>query len=392
MDAHSESNDVIESQDPISTLPDFQGEENSFEASLERAFAKLDVASNSPEPKAEATQKPKEVAESTTQPTADSPKAEKVGSYVDPIEELSDDVGNDWTPEAARRFKQLKQELKQNRSQLQELEQAKTQYEAKIQELTGLAENKDIDQLQQKLEEYEKRQMFVDLEQTSVYQKAVAEPLRELLGQASQIADKYDVDTDSLIDVLSMTDADLQEEKLSELLPRASDRDKAKIYSIMERIDPIIQRRSEMLANTQQAIAEARLAEEQQQRAEMAERARMRTVVTRNVVERIQQKIPFLSGIEGLDLSRIEQESAADDPTTLHAVDHAFNAVSAKLLPNIIREYVSLRKEFETITDRLADYENAEPTMSGSSPSSSKQSQASGSFIDRVNSALTGSM
>jgi hypothetical protein len=389
MDAHSETNDVIESQDPISTLPDFQGEDNSFEASLERAFAKLDVASNEPESKAEATQR---TAEPTTKQTADSPKAEKVDSYSDPIEELSDDVGNDWTPEAARRFKQLKQELKQNRSQLQELEQAKIQYEAKIQELAGLAENKDVEELQQRLAEYEQRQMFVDLEQTTVYQKVVAEPLRELLGQANQIADKYDVDTSSLIDVLSMTDADLQEEKLAELLPRASDRDKAKIYSIMERIEPIIQKRAEMMTNTQQAMAEARLAEEQQQRAEMAERARMRTAITHNVVERIQQKVPFISSIQGLDLARIEQESAAIDPSTLHSVDHAFNAVSAKLLPNIIREYVSLRKEFDSITDRLADYEQAEPKMSGSSPSPSKQSQAAGSFIDRVNSALTGTM
>lgn len=216
MDAHSETNDVIESQDPISTLPDFQGEDNSFESSLERAFAKLDVASNEPESKAEATQR---TAEPTTKQTADSQKAEKVDSFNDPIEELSDDVGNDWTPEAARRFKQLKQELKQNRSQLQELEQAKIQYEAKIQELAGLAENKDVEELQQRLAEYEQRQMFVDLEQTTVYQKVVAEPLRELLGQADQIADKYDVDTSSLIDVLSMTDADLQEENLLSCCP-----------------------------------------------------------------------------------------------------------------------------------------------------------------------------
>jgi hypothetical protein len=389
MDAHSETNDVIESQDPISTLPDFQGEDHSFEASLERAFAKLDTVNESPEPKAEYTQKTKEVA---TQKTVDSPKVEKADLFADPIEDLSDDVGNDWTPEAARRFKQLKQELKQNRSQLQELEQTKMQYETRLQELTGIAENKDIEVLQQKLAEYEQRQMFVDLEQTTVYQKAVAEPLRELLGQANQIADKYDVDTSSLIDVLSMTDADLQEEKLAELMPRASDRDKAKIYSIMERIEPIIQIRAEMIENTDQAMAEARLAEEQQQRAEMAERARMRTMVTRNVVERIQQKLPFLAGIDGLDLSRIEQESASVDPTTLHTVDQVYNSVSAKLLPTIIREYVSLRKELDTITDRLADYEKAEPKMSGSSPSSSKQSQATGSFIDRVNSALIGSM
>jgi hypothetical protein len=387
---------VIESADPISTLPDMQSEDNSFEDSLQRAFAQLDVANEAPHAKeTSATSTSPEV--DANQPKATTaPEPTKGDTIVDPIEELSDDIGNDWTPEAARRFKQLKQELKQSRSQLQELEQAKIQYETQLQELKGIAENKDIEQLQQQVQEYELRQMFMDLEQTSVYQKAVAQPLKELLGQANQIADKYDVDASSLVEVMSMTDANLQEEKLAELLPRASDRDKAKIYSILERIDPILQKRAEMIENTEQAIAEARLAEEQQQRAEMAERAKMRSAVTRNVVERIQQKIPFIAGIENLDMSRIAQEVASTDHSALHVVDQTFNAVSAKLLPNIIREYVSLRKELDTVTDLLADYQQAEPTDprsggGGSSTSGSRQAQA-GSFVDRVNLALSGTL
>jgi hypothetical protein len=86
-------------------------------------------------------------------------------------------------------------------------------------------------------------------------------------------------------------------------------------------------------------------------------------------------------------MNKIEQDSASLDPTTLHAVDHVYNAVSARLFPSIVREYVSLKKELDLITDRLADYEQAEPKVSGSS-NNSKGAQAAGSFIDRVNSAF----
>lgn len=376
MDAYSSINDSAESQDPVAALPDSQPEELSFEASLERAFAQLDM------PEEESEQPP-----AKDQPPAKPEAIENEPMTDDPIEQLNDDVGNDWTPEAAKRFKNLKQELKEYKSQLQDLQQEKTQYETQIQELKGLTENKDYEQLQQRVEEYEKRQMFSDLEQTMAYQKAVAEPIRDLLNQAAQVAEKYDVESSALIDVLSITDPNLQEERLAELMPRASDRDKAKIYSILERIDPLVQRREQMMQNTQQALAEAKLVEEQNGRAEMAERARMRSTVTHNVVERIQQKLPFLAKIEGLDMNKIEQDSASLDPTTLHAVDHVYNAVSARLFPSIVREYVSLKKELDTITDRLADYEQAEPKVSGSS-NNSKRSQAAGSFIDRVDSAF----
>jgi len=371
-------NDSAGSQDPVAALPDSPSEDVSFEASLERAFAQLD------EPEETTTPTPDQ-----EQPTPDPEPVENETTTDDPIEQLEGDVGNDWTPEAAKRFKQLKQELKEHKSQLQELQQSKTQYETQIQELKGLTENKDYEQLQQKVEEYEKRQMFVDLEQTQAYQTAIAEPIRDLLGQAVQVAEKYNVESQLLIEVLSMPDADLQEERLSELMPQATDRDKSKIYNILERIEPLVERRNQMMQDTKLALAEAKLVEEQQSRAQMAERARLRSSVTRNVVERIQQKLPFLANIEGLDINKIEQESASIDPNALHSVDHAYNAVSAKLFPKIIREYVSLKKEFDTITDRLAEYEKAEPQMSGRS-NTTRSSQTSGSFIDRVDAAFGG--
>jgi|TARA_A100001391_G_scaffold201873_1_gene189972 hypothetical protein len=370
MDPHTEP--VAEESPALESLPD-AGDGMSFESSLEAAFAGLDAASDeqaqveeSSSETAEDAEAPAEGDVKETEPTNTTDVAADNADVSDePLEALSDDIGDDWTPKAASRFKQLKSELKSSKSELDLLRQQQQEYESKIKELTGLTENKDIDALQNKLLEYENQQMLANLENTDAYKEAITEPLAALMERADQIADKYEVDPDVLVDVLALDDPQQQDEQLSELFPNASDRDKARLYRIIEDIDPIVSRREKMFENADAALAEAKLVTEQREAAEAAERASLRVNVTRNVVERVQQKLPFLAGIEGLDMDVVQQQASEIDPSVIHPVDHAYNAVSAQLLPNIVREYVSMRKENEVLTDRLAEYEGAEPTMSG---------------------------
>lgn len=380
MDTHSE---------PVSETPAVEQipeafEANSFEAALNAAFSNLEASSKEPEPVKEESVEPEPEQESVA-------SAAEVESEQDPLEQLTEEV--DWTPKAANRFKQLKEELKGSRSELDQLRQLSKEQEAKLQELSAIAENKDIEQLQSRIAEYEQERMFTNLEQTTAYQEAVTKPLATLMEQADQIADKYDIDSNSLIDVLALDDADAQDEKLSELLPNASDRDKARIYRIIEEINPILERRKTLFDNVEEAAKEAALLEETRQKQELAERARLRDNVTRNVVERITEKLPFVKTLEGLDISTIQNKAASVDPTVIHPVDFAYNAVSAQLLPPIVRELMAMRKENEALTDKLAEYETAEPKLSGGSPNAPKRSGSSGSeggFVDAINRAFGG--
>ena len=375
MDAPIES---VNEAPAIDALQDTGTEANfeSFESSLQSAFDSYD---NPPE-EAEQEEPAEEVVE------------EVENDYKEPMDDLTEDVGDEWTPKAANRFKQLKSELKTSVSELEQLRQKQVEYESQIKELTGLAESQDVEQLQTKLAEYEKKQMFSDLENTSAFKQAVTEPLNQLLQQSEQIAEKYDVTVESLLDIFSLTSPEEQQEQLAELLPNANDRDKAKIYRIMEDMEPIFERRAKLFEQSGEALAEAKLLEEQARNAEAGERLKLRQNVTRNVVERVEAKLPFLKGIEGLDLSAVREKAASVDPTAVHPVDFAYNAVSAQILPAVVREYATLRKEVETLTDRLAEYEDAEPKMSGSQPSSKRLSQKAGadaSFEDRVNAAFS---
>ena len=376
MDTHIES---VTEQIPSAVEPE------SFGSALDAAFASLEASSSFDD-----SSPPKEVTK-----TPDVEPTQTAGaSEEDLLEQLGED--GEWTPKAANRFKQLKEEMKTFREERDQFKQLSSEQELKIKEMSGLVENKDIEVLQKKIADYEHAQMFTNLEKTSAYEEAITKPLASLIEQAEQIASKYDVDANAIIDIFAIADADKQDERISEIMSHASDRDKARIYKLMEEVNPILTRRAELFANVEEASREAEMLEEARSNAQMAERARLRDNVTRNVMERITEKLPFLKTFDNLDVSAIQQKAAQSDPSVIHPVDFAYNAVSAQLLPSLAREYLSQKKEIESLTDRLAEFENAEPRISG--PGSSRGMTGSGrgsmgselSFTDAINRALGG--
>tara|TARA_R110002020_G_scaffold178191_3_gene371052 strand:- start:511 stop:1704 length:1194 start_codon:yes stop_codon:yes gene_type:complete len=378
----------------VEQLPDEPQEQASFMSALDNAFAEIDsspeLTPEIPEGDSDTEPEPTPEPELTPEPEpAPEPEPTKEETSFDPTNDLDESLDEGWTPKAANRFKQLKSELKETTSEVDKYRQLYEENQQKIKELAGSTELNDIESLQEKIKAYEQADIINNLEDTEAYQNAITRPLNALLEQSSQIASKYDIDENEVIDLLSLEDPEEQDAKMSEILESASDRDKATLYQIMNSIDPILQHRQKLLDNADEAIKEAAYLEEQVSNQKAAEQLELRKNATRNVVERVKQKLPFLSGIDGLDLSAVEQKASEVDPSVVHPVDYAYNAVSAQLLPSVVREYVTMRKEVEALTDRLAEYEEAEPRMSGTSPASSTSLVGKdASFEDSVNAAL----
>jgi len=397
--AMSEETAAVEEAPQVEQLPDAQPEpsQDSFLDALDNAFAGLDenpvesVEGDSGDPEPEAAPEPEPQSEPESEKEEPEPEPEEADTSFDPTNDLEESLEDGWTPKAANRFKQLKSELKETASELEKIRLINEQNEQKIKELAGSTESSDLEALQEKIKSYEQADMLNNLEQTEAFQNAVTRPLTALLEQSSQIAAKYDLDENEIIDLISLEDQDAQDEKMSELLESASDRDKATLYQIINSINPILEHRQKLFDNAEQAMQEAQYLEEQVSNQKAAEQLELRKNATRNVVERVKQKLPFLAGIEGLDLAAIEQKAAENDPSVVHPVDFAYNSVSAQILPSVVREYVIMRKEVEELTDRLAEYEDAEPKMSGASPAASTTvADSESSFMDRVNRELAG--
>ena len=322
MESHTDTATVeapAESDNPIDSLPQ-ETTQDSFLDALDAALDNINnpefvesVDQEAQEVVEKEEQKTEEATEESTEETVEETSEEKTeeGSDKevednkekinsdDPIEELSDEVGDEWTPKAANRFKQLKEELRTNKSELDTLRQTVKEQESKMSELTAIAENKDVEALQEQLRQYEIEKSFSYLENTYQYKEVVTEPLNRLMDRAEVIAEKYEVDYDALVDIISMDDSTKQDQALSELLPEASGRDKSTIYRVIEDIDPIIQKRNELFENADEALQEAQYIQEQKAQMELAEKAEVRNVITKNVVQRVSEKLPFLSGVEG---------------------------------------------------------------------------------------------
>lgn len=395
--------DFAEQPEPQSNEADLdvRGEETSFSQAFEDALDRLENPVEEPQPEPEVPQpeqveeQPAEVEEAPEPSAEEAEVQESEGEEdsFDPTNDLETQDTADWTPKAARRFKQLKEERKVLRSEVDDLRQRNTEYESKIQELSGAVDNDDIDTMREQLAEYEQQKMFTDLENTTSYRETVTEPLLELLGRAEQVADHYDIDSDALIDVISMDEGEDQDEALSDILEDVSDRDKAKIYRVLEDINPILDHRTNMINNLEEAYYEAQSLEEHRQNQLAAQKAQERQAITRNVVGRVKEKVPFLSGFEGIDFDSITEKASDSDPAVIHPVDAAYNAVAAQMLPSLVKEYSALQAELESLTDRLAEYEEAEPGTSGSVPDSGRVANSAGSnvsFEDAISQRLSG--
>ena len=360
-----------------------------FINSIEDAFSGFDAIADAPEPAALA-----EIPAAASAAAADADEnQEPVASSDNPLDELdSVEPEKDWTPQAAKRFKQLKTELKSNKARLQELEGSLAEREARLEELKAIADNPEYEQLRTKVDSYEKELLVTKLESSAVYKELVAEPLAQLVSEADALAEKYSVDANELLDAIALDDEAAQDEALSDLLATANDRDRFRIYKIVEQIKPILHQRAVLQENAQEALQEAELLQQTQTQQQLVERAAERKQAATAVAEQISKKLTFLDGIDGVDIKAISQRVAEQDTSKLSPVDSAFQSFSAQLLPKVAREYLALRKELDSLTDKLAKFDRATPRAGGGGTSQlgGTPSADGKSFMDAVTAAFGG--
>jgi len=360
------------------TAPDTGAQEGGFIDSIGSFFDTLD------NPQAEVA--------STPEPEPQTPEAPEAQQAQSDFDELDATEPKEWSPQAARRFKELKDELKTYKQRSEEYEQTVTQRDARLQELEAIANNPEYENLQTKLAEYEQRTLLTDLENSNAYNTLIREPLMQLVAEADVIADKYGIDGDTLMNVFALTDEAAQEEQLGELLAAASDRDKFRIYKLIEDTRPILEQRRVLHENAAAALEEARQLDEERRSTELVNRVQQRQEAANAVAQKLRDKVTFLSSMEGVDLTQIAKDAALIDPATLDPVNSAYQAMAAKLLPKMAAQYNALQRELDHLTSQLADYDKATPKAGGGSLSgnSSSASLDNKSFVDAVAAAFGG--
>lgn len=375
----------------LDTLPTITS--SNFVDSIEAAFGGIPEPvipvpdTVEPEPEKQEPTKPAE-------PTA--PEVTEVTEPVveDPLNELNEieDTTKDWTPEAARRFKELKTQNKEFKARLQELETQLKQTEQVANESKALAENPEYQELQKRVQEYETKMIVSRLEESYAFKQAVAEPLNELAVQADTIAQRHSINSDDLFEAIALEDSAAQDERLSELLVDVPERDRAKIYRIIDEVAPILKRREELVSNAEAALREAEELEQEQAKAQLREKATARKDAASKVLDTVKSKIPFITTVDGLDLEAITAHAAETDPSLLDPVQGAYQAMSGKILPKLVPYVMELQKEIDALTDKLAAYAQADPKTGGGSGTefSSSKPATEGGFLEAITAQLGG--
>lgn len=290
----------------------------------------------------------------------------------------------DWSPEAARAFKQVRNELKTERQALRQLNETLEQRENRIKELEAISP--DVETLRQKLDEYESKLLVTRVEDTEAYKALVEAPLRDIVTQSDQLAEKYGVNPDELFGALTLTDEAAQEEAIADLLASASERDRFKAYQLIEQLKPIEAQRTALRENSQEALREIQELEQLRQQEAAAQRLEQRRDLAARVSDRIVSKLDFIKQFEGVDMQAIVKGVESTDPSLLPPVQSVYNQIAAELFPKIAREYVKMTRERDGLLSKLADYDRATPRVGGQPNNIAGQpSNPDLSFVDAIN-------
>jgi hypothetical protein len=359
-----------------------------FGSGLDAFFAQADAElAQIPDLTPAAAPKTPESAEKAAVSAEKSPEAAEKPA-ADPLDEV--DNIKDWTPQAARRFKELKAEAKQAKLLAEERQAQLAQREARLAELEAIANDPKVKELTSRAEEYETTMLLRDLESSSAYKTLVREPLERITSEIDALAAKYSVSGDDLIDAVVMTDEAAQDERLGELLASASDRDKRRIYKIIEETHPVLEQRAVLQANAREAMQELQELERQREQLTLVERAQQRSAAASEVAKRIESKLPFLTTFEGVDLAAMAKQAGETDYTKLDPAVGTYQVMAGHLLPKMASNYMALQRELASLAEKLAEYDRSGAPLGSGHPSgfAPGRSGDEGGFLDRIEAAF----
>jgi hypothetical protein len=195
--------------------------------------------------------------------------------------------------------------------------------------------------------------------------------------------------------IVCMTDGgDRQDrplQRLGELLAHASDRDKFRLYKLIEETKPVLEQRAALQANAREAMQELSELEKQREQLSLVERAEQRTSAAKAVAQRIEKSLPFVTTFDGVDLAALVKQAGETDFTKLDPTIGTYNTMAGQLLPKMANQYIALQRELASLTEKLAEYDRVgSPLETGHSPGTPGRSVGEGkSFVDAVEAAFS---
>lgn len=279
--------------------------------------------------------------------------AEDLGLPIDAAEE--EEVETEADDKSGRAFKTLRTELKAEKA-------ARAQFENQVRELTAKVAERDastpeVAELQAKIAEYEKTLSVARLESSPAYINAVEKPYQAVIEKADSYADQYEIDKLELTKALAIPDRKERAAKLTDLLVGVGDLERLEILDLGREVERIAAKQTELVANSDKALAELEAEQKQAETEALAARVADRKTTVSKVIPHMVSKLPsFKDAIEKLGPSISET-----DLDSLPTAKKVYNATVGELFPTVLKDRNRLQRDLESALDELEALKSAAP-------------------------------
>jgi myosin heavy subunit len=224
---------------------------------------------------------------------------------------------------ASAKWGELRSELSQARARAAELEGQLG--DAPEQSLAASALEEKLHSANEMINAMEHQLSISRVETSPEYQRVVTEPLQNIMDATEALAQRNEQDPGVLMDILSESNIQRQNQNLEQVTENMGDRDKMMLYRMVDDAQAIFAHDRELKEHAAEAAAEL----DYQNNVYEQEALKEYEVSSRASINKVYDKFEsVLPELEGADMGELRQKTLADNFLDLE-VDHQAYAVSA---------------------------------------------------------------
>lgn len=204
-----------------------------------------------------------------------------------------------------------------------------------------------------------------DVEKSPEYMAQVAEPIGAIMEAAEALAERNEISPDDLFDALSM-EGKAQDTKIEDLVDDMSDRDRARVYRMMDDAGALFRKSDALKANATALAVELEGAEQVRvDNAQKADTLKIRAGVE-TVFDKFKKVSPDLG--EGVNLDDLKTKTLQEDFGKLTHTHKAYAMASGAVVPKMISALKTRDAEIARLNSELAGFAEAKPKVPGAGP------------------------
>lgn len=298
----------------------------------------------------------------------DEPK-EKDGEFnEDSFDKQTEELSQGMDQKASDKFKQLRQELKEFKQKQKEVV-VPQDVQTKLQELELKAA--EAEGLRQQVEELASVSAKAKVESSREYKEKVLNPAIEILQEADQIAEAYQIDSEVIQAIIREQDKEIQAKLIQSHLSELNEVEKQDVYRMIYEYKGLGKIRQEMLDKAEEKISQIEAQQIAEQQKQIEEEKKAVQSIQANIWDKYKQVIPGFvdeNGEPTEEWTKLRNRSLSIDFNKAAGKDKAYAAFAGVALPHVIKELNNAKKLLQEYSGKEANDLLRRPKLGQPSP------------------------